>query len=316
MRTMRVLLAGASGALGIPLLRRLLAAGHDVCGTSRSSAGAGRIEAAGGSALILDVLARDTFLRAVRGRRFDAVIHELTSLSKAPLRHRDMRATNRLRDLGTTHLLEAAHETGARRFLTQSIVFGYGYRDHGSEPLTEESPFGVPAGNAFDEHLEAMVSAERQTLTAAGIEGVVLRYGLLYGADAETIAAMLRRRALPIVRHGGEIPFVHHDDAAAATVAALGQGSPGRVYNVVDDTPATFREYADAMADARGLPRPLTVPAWVLAAAAPYGTSLFSGISMRVANARARRELAWSPRFPAVVDGVSGGTNPPFSGGR
>ena len=304
---MRVLLAGASGMLGMPLLRRLLAAGHQVCGTSRSEGGADRIESQGGSSLRVDVLNREALLDAVRGRTFDAVIHELTSLKKAPLRHRDMRETNRLRDVGTRHLLEAAHETGAHRFLTQSIVFGYGYRDHGSGLLTEDSPFGAAEGNAFDEHLEAMVSTERQTSGAAGIEGIVLRYGLLYGADVDTVASMLRRRSLPVVRDGGEIPFIHHEDAAAATVAALERGGAGRVYNLVDDVPATFRDYAEAVAETHGVPRPLIVPEWVLSAAAPYGKALFSGISMRVSNARARHELGWSPRFPSVADGVAAG---------
>lgn len=302
---MRVLLAGASGTLGGPLLRQLLAAGYEVCGTSRSRAGAERIQAQGGSSLVVDVMDREVLLDAVRGRRFDAVIHEMTSLKKAPLRHRDMRQTNRLRELGTGYLLEAAHETGAHRFLTQSIVFGYGYREHGSGLLNEDSPFGIPEGNAFDEHLKAMMSTEQQTLGTAGIDGIVLRYGLMYGADAGTVAAMLRRRALPVTRRGGEIPFVHHEDAASATVAALEQGAPGRVFNVVDDVPTTFREYVEVVADTYGVPRPLIIPQWVVAAAAPYGKALFSGVSMRVANDRARLELGWSPRFSSVSDGLA-----------
>ena len=302
---MRVLLAGASGALGGPLLRQLVAAGHTVCGTSRSNAGAHRVASDGGAPLVVDVMDRDALLAAVRGHRFDAVIHELTALKKAPLRHRDMRATNALRIRGTAHLLEVAQEAGARRFVTQSIVFGYGYRDHGSVPLTEETVFGAPTEDAFDEHLEAMVSTEQQTLTATGIDGIALRYGLLYGADLASVESMLRKRQLPVVRGGGEIPFVHHDDAAAATVAALERGGAGRVYNIVDDAPATFRDYVVAVAEARGTPHPLVVPGWLLSVAAPYGKALFSGISMRVSNARAASELAWRPRFPSIRDGIA-----------
>src|SRR5690606_34395291 len=141
---MQVLVAGASGALGGPLVRQLIAAGHQVWGITRSSQGASRIAQLGGSPIVVDVMDRDALLRAVEGKTFDAVIHQLTALKKPPVRHRDMAQTNALRIQGTAHLLAAAQATGARRFLTQSIVFGYGYADHGTTPLTEDSPFGVP----------------------------------------------------------------------------------------------------------------------------------------------------------------------------
>jgi nucleoside-diphosphate-sugar epimerase len=301
---MRVLLAGASGALGGPLVRQLIAAGHQVSGITRSSQGASRITQLGGSPIVVDVMDRDALLRAVEGKTFQAVIHELTALKKAPARHSDMAQTNALRTEGTAHLLEAAQATGARRFVTQSIVFGYGYADHGATLLTEDSPFGVPRGNAFDSHLAAMVSTEQQATHAQGIEGIALRYGLLYGADIDNVAAMLRRRMLPVVRNGGEIPFIHHEDAAAATVAALHHGRAGRAYNIVDDTPATFRQLVTGIAEHRHAPRPLVVPQWVLAVAAPYGKALFGGISMRVSNARAKNELSWKPTYPSISDGI------------
>jgi nucleoside-diphosphate-sugar epimerase len=303
---MRVLLAGASGTLGLLLTRRLLDAGHEVTGLTRSDAGAARLADTGATVLTVDLLQRDALLRAVDSRSFDAVLHEATALSKPPLRHRDMAATNALRTTGTTHLLEAAEATGARRFVTQSIVFGYGYSDHGATLLTEESPFGVPQGDAFDPHLAAMVSTERQVTQHPRIEGIALRYGLFYGADLDAVEGMLRRRALPIVRRGGAIPFVHHRDAADATVAALERGIAGRVYNVVDDTPATFADLARGVAAARGTPRPLVVPRALLAVAAPYGAALFCGISMRVSNARAREDLAWRPAYPSIADGIAG----------
>lgn len=301
---MQVLLAGASGALGGPLVRQLIAAGHQLSGITRSSQGASRIAQLGGSPIVVDVMDRDALLRAVEGKTFQAVIHELTALKKAPARHSDMAQTNALRTQGTAHLLEAAQATGARRFLTQSIVFGYGYADHGTTPLTEDSPFGVPHGDAFDPHLAAMVSTEQQATHAEGIEGIALRYGLLYGADIDNVVAMLRKRMLPVVRNGGEIPFVHHEDAAAATVAALHHGRAGRAYNIVDDTPATFQQLVTGIAEHRHAPRPLVVPQWVLAVAAPYGKALFGGISMRVSNARAKNELSWEPKYPSISDGI------------
>ncbi|HYI94249.1 MAG TPA: hypothetical protein VEX68_11945, partial [Bryobacteraceae bacterium] len=139
---------------------------------------------------------------------------------------------------------------------------------------------------------------------AAGIEGIALRYGLFYGADIDNVARMLRKRMLPVVRNGGEIPFIHHEDAAAATVAALAHGKAGTAYNIVDDTPATFRQLVTSIAEERHAPRPLVVPQWVLAIAAPYGKALFGGISMRVSNARAKDELAWTPKYPSIFDGI------------
>ena len=301
---MRVLLAGASGALGGPLVRQLIAAGHQVSGITRSSQGASRITQSGGSPIVVDVMDREALLRAVDGLAFEAVIHQLTALKKPPARHRDLAQTNALRIQGTAHLLQAALATGARRFLTQSIVFGYGYTDHGTTPLTEDSPFGVPQGNAFDAHLAAMVSTEQQATQAEGIEGIALRYGLFYGADIDNVVRMLRRRMLPVARHGGEIPFIHHEDAAAATVAALHHGKAGSAYNIVDDTPATFRQLITGIAEHRHAPRPLVVPQWVLAVAAPYGKALFAGISMRVSNTRAKTDLSWKPRYPSTSDGI------------
>lgn len=304
---MRVLLAGATGTLGRPLVRRLIDSGHEVVGLGRSEEGAKRVRNLGGQPLRADVMDRVALLAVVEGERFDAVIHELTSLKKPPARHADMRATNALRIDGTAHLLDAARATGATRFVTQSIVLGYGYRDLGMRPLTEDDPFGIPQGDAFDEHLAAMLSAERQATTTAGIEGIALRYGLFYGGDLDSMAGMLRRRMLPVVKHGGEIPFVHHEDAASATVAALERGEAGGVYNIVDDTPATFSELIEAVAARRGTPRPLRVPRWMLQAATPYAASLFGGVSMRVSNDRARATLGWEPRFPSVYDGVAAG---------
>jgi nucleoside-diphosphate-sugar epimerase len=150
-----------------------------------------------------------------------------------------------------------------------------------------------------------MVSAEQQAITTQGIEGIALRYGLFYGADIERMERMLRRRMLPVVRSGGEIPFIHHEDAASATVAALERGTAGSVYNVVDDTPARFADLIGAIQRERSTPAPLVVPKWMLGMAAPYAASLFAGISMRVSNDRAKQELGWAPAYPSVSVGVA-----------
>jgi nucleoside-diphosphate-sugar epimerase len=300
----RVLVAGATGTLGVPVVQHLLAAGHTVLGITRSDDGAAQLRHLGVHPIIADVLNRDQLLRAVSGTEADAVVHELTALKKAPLRHADMDGTNELRILGTENLLDVAREVGARRFLTQSIVFGYGYVDHGGDVLTEDTFFGHSDGSRFDAHVAAMVATEEQAYHADGIDGIALRYGLLYGEDADSIARMLQRRTLPVARRGGRLAFVHHQDAASATVAALEKGRAGQAYNIVDDTPATFRELVTGIAEARHVPRPLVVPGWLLKLAAPYGGVVLSEVSLLVSNAKAKRELGWSPRYPSYRDGL------------
>lgn len=296
---MRVLLAGATGALGRPLTAALVAAGHEVLALGRSAA---RAPAPGVLPVVADALDRDDLLRAVDGLSADAVIHELTALKRPPIRHSGMATTDRLRTEGTANLLAAAEAVGARRFLTQSIALGYGFRDHGDRVLTEEDPFGVPQGDRFDPHLAAMRATEQQAFTAP--EGIALRYGLLYGGDAASVAPLLRRRRLPVVS-GGVLPWVHHEDAADATVAALERGRPGRAYNVVDDRPATWREVFTALAAAVGAPAPRSVPVWLIRLLAPYIGSVAVDTSMRVSNRRAEVELGWSPRYPTVTEGAA-----------
>lgn len=296
---MKVLLAGATGTLGRPLVRDLLAAGHQVVGLTRSPSAAAGLEQHGCTAIVADALDRDGLLTAVDGQQADAVVHELTALKRTPLRHRDMAATNDLRVAGTSHLIEAAQVMGATRFLTQSIVFGYGYRDHGAATLTEASPFGVPAGDAFDQHMAAMASTEQQAFAAEGIDGVALRYGLFYGADLDDVVARLRRRALPIPRSGGELAFVHHDDASAATVAALERAPGGAAINIVDDHPVSFGDLLAAIARSAHAPAPLVLPGGLLRLLAPYGGAVMTRVSMRVSHDRATSELGWTPRYPS-----------------
>jgi nucleoside-diphosphate-sugar epimerase len=181
---MRVFVAGASGALGTPLTRLLVARGHSVLGLIRDPAGAARVRTLGAQPIVADALDRDGLLRAVIGLTADALIHELAALRKPPLRASGMALTNRLRIEGTANLLAVADRLGAKRIVTQSIILGYGYRDHGDRIITEQDPFGIPAGNLTDDAIAAMVSAETQTFEAP--EGIALRYG---------VALRRRRRA-------------------------------------------------------------------------------------------------------------------------
>lgn len=299
---MRVLLAGASGTLGRALVPQLLEAGHDVLGITRSVPSADRLRSTGAEAVIADVLDRDALLRALGTERADAVIHELTALTKPPLTAGGMRATNVLRERGTAHLVEAAHLVGATRMLTQSIVFGYGYRGSHPEPLDESAPFGEPESRVVDPTLVALRSTERQVLAADGIDGIALRYGLFYGLDAGTVAAMLGKRMLPVADHDGLIPYLHHEDAAAATVAALDRGVAGRAYNIAD-TGASWRHSIETAARAFGAPRPLVLPKGLLRVLIPYAAELMTRMDLRVSSDLARRELGWSPRFASVDEG-------------
>ncbi|MBO0817178.1 MAG: NAD(P)-dependent oxidoreductase, partial [Actinobacteria bacterium] len=251
---MRVLLAGASGAIGMPLIRQLHAAGHDVLAVHRSAPGGSRLAATGATPVQADVLSGPGLLRALAGQRADAVICELTALKKPPARHQHMAATNRLRTEGTANLLAAARQLGARRFITQSMVFGYGYGDWGGQVLTEADPFGPPGRGRFEDHLAAMRSNEQQAFTAAGLDGIALRYGLFYGPGPACDAMIdgLRRRRIPLARNSGVLPWVYIDDAAAATVAALERGEPGAAYNIADDEPVSLATLLTALASAVG----------------------------------------------------------------
>jgi nucleoside-diphosphate-sugar epimerase len=303
---MKVLLAGASGAIGAPLTRMLIEAGHEVLGLSRSEASGRRLRELGATPLLADAMDREALLRAVRGVSADAVIHELTALKRPPSRHKDLFATDRLRIAGTANLLAAAKELGARRFVTQSIVYGYGYRDHGTRPLTEAEPFGELDGSKFDAHVRAMVSTERQAFEAPGIEGIALRYGGFYGpgAGSDEIGRLLRRRAFPVPRHGGGyLPWVYLDDAAAATVAALEKGRAGQAYNIVDEQPVRLGDFLDELAAAYRAPRPMRVPDGMLRVM-PY-VHTYVNMSMRVSIDKARRELGWQPAVRSYRDGIA-----------
>lgn len=300
---MRVLLAGASGAVGTPLTRQLIATGHQVVGISRSRTNAERLRTAGAEAVVADVLDRENLLAAVREVRADAVIHELTALGTMKMRDA-LQGTNELRTSGTANLLAAARAVGAHRFVAQSIMLGYGYRDHGPQVITEDAPFGEPVGGMLGSAVTAMRSAEEQTFSADEMEGVALRYGFFYGQDSMTrmMVNLVRKRRLPVPSSAGFTNFIYLEDAAAATVAALEKGRAGQAYNVVDDEPVRWGDYLDTMAAAFGARRPWRVPSWMLRPI-PYLHAMMT-TSMRVSNAKAKGELGWAPAVPTYREGI------------
>ena len=303
---MNVLFAGATGTLGVPLVRALVTGSHKVIGISRTPGKRDKLRALGAEPLVVDVMDRTALLEALDGLEADAVLHEMTALKKIPTLHRDMARTDALREVGTANLLAAARSVGARRFVTQSFFMGYGYGDWGERVLTEDDPFAPPGRGAFERHLAAMRSNERQAFTADGIEGVALRYGSLYGpgGGSEQMIEMLRRRRLPVPRGGGGITsLIYVEDAAAATVAAIERGRPGEAYNVADDEPVSWGEFFGAVAKAFGAPQPREIPRWVFRFM-PYARAMLMG-DHRLSNAKAKRELGWRPSASTYREGIS-----------
>ncbi|WP_375389935.1 NAD-dependent epimerase/dehydratase family protein [uncultured Amnibacterium sp.] len=301
---MKVVVAGATGAIGVPLVERLIAAGHDVIGISRrADAGEGRGWA---GTVVADVLDRAGLLAAAKGVRADAVVHELTAIRGLPMRYRDLDATNRLRIQGTSNLLGLAEAVGATRMVTQSFLGGYGFVPRDPTPIPEGAPFGVPgkASRHLVPIIEALKAAERLTRSMPGLEGISLRYGLFYdAASLRGMAPMLRRRLLPVPRSGGGVhSYILVPDAAAATVAALERGRADRAYNVCDDRPIPWNDFFDAAARAVGAPRPLRVPAAVFRAMPYIDEVLRSSIPM--SNARAKEELGWAPSAASTEEGL------------
>jgi nucleoside-diphosphate-sugar epimerase len=307
---MRVFVAGASGAIGRPLIPKLVAAGHEVTGITRSESKADAIRAAGARAAVVDVFDADALRAAVEEARSEAIVHELTALpDRLDFRKEDVYApTNRVRTEGTRNLLDAARTVGARRFVCQSIAFAY--RNEGTRVKTEDDPLLDDAPGAFGSGLKALREMESIVLGADALESLVLRYGFFYGPgthyDADgAMVEDIRRRRLPVVGKGtGVWSFIHVDDAADATVAALERGAPG-IYNVTDDEPAAMSEWVPVLANAAGAKRPLRVPRWLARVVAGRQAADFASELRGASNEKAKRELGWQPAHPSWRTGFA-----------
>lgn len=295
---MNVFVAGGSGTIGMPLVRALAAAGHQVTALTRSVHKRDELSALGASIAIADALDRDALMNVVRDARPTHVIHQLTALPKdGPRRAADLVATNRLRIDGTRNLLDAAMAAAARRFVVGSFA-----------PL---APRDSAQSESDDDAAVAIRSMETQVLDATrrgAIEGVVLRYGLFYGLETPstvTMIEMVRKRRLPVVRHdAGQLPVIHIDDAVSATVRALESARPGAVYDIVDDRAVSLTEIVETIAEFTGAPEPLKVPSWLPRLVAPYMARMTS-IRMPLSNADAKAELGWRPKYPTMRDGLA-----------
>jgi nucleoside-diphosphate-sugar epimerase len=307
----RIFVAGATGALGVPLVRKLVARGHAVTGLTRSAAKRGDLERLGARAVVADALAPESIGRAIADAKPDTVVHALTALPRGgPRKASDLDATNRLRGEGTRNLVRAAHAARARRFVAESIVFAYGWQDEGDALIDETRPRATRVPAMLKPAADALAALEDQTLGAGpGLEGIVLRYGLFYGAGSgstEALAALLAKRKLPVFgRPDSAIPWIHVDDAAEATMLAIERGAPGGIYNVTDEVPTSFRDYALEVARVTRAPLPRAVPLWLVRLLLPYA-AVSGSVRLRVTSAKAKRELAWQPKFPSVKEGLAG----------
>jgi nucleoside-diphosphate-sugar epimerase len=296
---MRVFVAGGSGAIGVPLIRQLVAAGHQVTALTRTPGNADRLRTLGAVPAIADALDADALGRAVAAARPTHVIHELTAIPKGGVRSaRDLEPTNRLRIDGTRNLIDAAVSAGAERLVVGSFAIFRG-------AVPAEAPSDLRAA------AEAVRSMELQTLDASRggrLAGVVLRYGLFYGPETGStiqMIAMAKRRMLPTIRGDrGLLSSIHVEDAASATVAALERAPAGSVYDIVDDRPVSFSEIVETLAAAAGAPRPFSVPAWLPRLLMPYMARMVS-LRLPLSAENAKVDLDWRPAYPTIREGLA-----------
>lgn len=309
---MRILVAGATGAVGLQLVPQLIAAGHSVVGTTRTPAKATIIKRMGAEPAIANGLDAPAIRDTVIAAKPDIIIDQMTDLAAVTdLRHFDraFATTNKLRTEGTDFLLAAAREAGVKRFIAQSFC-GWTYGRGGESIKTEADPLDPNPPEELHRTLQAILHLEDAVTSSASPEGIVLRYGSFYGPDTGMLSRamidQLRRRRVPLIGGGsGQWSFIHVDDAAAATVAAIERGVSGNIYNIVDDEPAEVSEWLPTLATLVGARPPIRVPAWL--------GRLFAGdhlVSMMTevrggSNAKARRELGWRPAHPSWRQGFA-----------
>ena len=306
---MRVFVVGATGAIGTRLVPQLIEHGHEVIGTYRSAGHAGRVRALGAEPVALDLLDARAVRQAVLEAKPEAIVHQATALAGVRFGRsldRSFGPTNRLRTEGTDALLAAAREAGVRRFVAQSFA-SYRYAREGGPVKTEDDRLD-PDPPAMARETNAAMRHLDEAVTNAG--GIALRYGGFYGAANDGLVQPVRKRQFPVIGAGGGISsFVHLDDAAAATVLALGHDGAG-LYNIVDDEPAPMSEWLPALAAALGAKPPRHVPLWLARLIAGQGMVMIADGSRGASNAKAKRELGWTLRYPSWRQGFPAAYGP------
>jgi nucleoside-diphosphate-sugar epimerase len=310
---MKVLVAGASGALGKQLVPRLVADGHEVVGTTRSDAKLELLRELGATGVVADLLDPEQVARVVAEAEPDAIIHQLTALNRSfDIKHfdRTFEETNRLRTEATDHLLAAGRAVGVKRFIAQSYT-SWPFARTGGAVKTEDDPLDPTPPAAMRQSLEAIRHVESAVTGADWTVGIVLRYGGFYGPGTSLSAEggeqieAIRKRKFPLVGDGGGVwSFIHIEDAADATVAALTRGRRG-IYNIVDDDPAPVAQWLPAAARAVGAPAPRHVPRWLGRIAAGEAGVVMMTEVRGASNEKAKRELGWAPRHASWREGFA-----------
>ena len=310
---MKVLVAGATGVIGRRLVPALVACGHDVTAMVRSPQSASAAQALGARCVQANALDPAATMRALAEAAPEAVIHQLTALPRRidPRRiERDFVLNDRVRSEGTRNLVAAARAAGTRRVIAQSIAFAYAPGPPGTihreiDPLIRDEQ----APQSFRRSARALRELEEAVL---GADGVVLRYGYFYGpgsaiAPDGSLGEDVARRRMPLVGDGAGVwSFIHVDDAASATVAALDRG-PAGAYNVVDDEPARVSDWLPALASALGAPKPWRAPVFLARlAAGSYGVATMTS-AQGASNELAKAELGWTPELPSWREGFRTG---------
>src|SRR5436305_249383 len=302
---MRLFVAGATGAIGKQLVPRLVAAGHEVHGMTRTESKQPMLLELGAVPVVADALDPDQVAEAVARARPEVIVHQLTAIGSLDPRRfdRDFALTNRLRTEGTDHLLSAGQAMGVRRFVAQSYG-AWPYVRSGGAVKSEEDPLDPTPAREMRDTLAAIRHLEEAVLGAQWTEGIVLRYGAFYGPGTSMAPGgeqfeVVRRRKFPLVGDGGGVwSFIHIADAADATVAAIANGSRG-VYNVVDDDPAPVAEWLPALAEELGAKKPMRMPRFIGRLFAGEAGVVMMTDARGAANAKAKRELAWRPAHPS-----------------
>lgn len=296
---MKILVAGATGAVGLPLVRALCALGHDVTGMTRAGPGVVRLRELGVRPSCADAFDREAVVAAMRDAAPDVVIDELTYLPADPADlMKSMPTDTRLHREGGANLLAAARETGVRRYMMQSRGF---YLDAQAGTLADETAkLRYDAPGEIGKSAQAIGEYEDAVLGTPGMDGVILRYGFFYGPGTwyrpdGAAADQVRDGASPIIGDGNAVwSFVHLDDAIAATVAAI-DAAPG-VYNVVDDDPLPVAQWLPTFARWVDAPEPPRLSVGEAMSTAGETGVYYQTRLTGASNARAKAELGFNPR--------------------
>ena len=311
---MKVFVTGGTGAIGKFLLPLLVENKHEVVALTRSATKASKLEDVGVTPFIADPLNKQALTAAVRRAEPEVIIHQLTALSAVGNFKKfdeEFALTNRFRTEVTDTLLAAARTIGTTRFIAQSYC-GWPYAKKGGPVKTEEDPLDPKPPESFTKTLAAIRSLEDKMKNATYLQAMALRYGMFYGPGTAigkggAVYKMVKKRRFPIVGGGGGIwSFIHVIDAARATIAAITRGAPG-IYNIVDDEPAKVATWLPVLAKEIEAKPPYKIPHWLgELTIGKAGVSIMTQIR-GCSNAKAKRELGWTPIYPSWRIGFADG---------